>query len=267
MLSQNQFDFFCRAVTDFGVEHVILRHDNKELFRHDWIPEMPRNQFSVSKSFTGVAAGFAVEEGLFTLDDRVIDYFPDERPKTLTPQWEAMKVRHLCTLQLGFSGPYLMGYQRKTMKETDWVQFLFDQPLPDFPGRYFKYTNAGPYLLGVMIQRLTGLSLTDYLMPRLFGPLGIARPVWGCDPQGQVFGAGGLEITPTELSRFGQTILDGGRWKGEQIIPKSWMKKVWDTTISTEEGQQDYSMLFWRGRHDSLSAVGRYGQYCTMGPE
>ena len=266
MLTQDRFDFFCRAIEDFGVQHVILRQDGRELYRHDWIPEERQNQYSISKSFTGIAAGFAVEEGLFTLDDRVIDYFPEERPKKLTPEWEALHIRHLLTMQMGFDREYLMGYQRKTMKETDWVQFLFEQPMPDMPGRYFKYSNAGPYLLGVLIQRLTGQSLPEYLQPRLFEPLGIALPDWETDKMGNSFGAGGLQLTVSEVARFGQMLLDGGRVGNRQVVPPAWMKKVMDTTITAGENQE-YGLLFWRGRYGSVSATGRYGQYCTIVPE
>ena len=152
------------------------------------------------------------------------------------------------------------------MKETDWVRFLFEQPFPDMPGRYFLYSNAGPYLAGVLIQRLTGGSLVDYLMPRLFEPLGIDRPEWEKDKQGYSFGAGGLQLTTTELARFGQMLLDGGKVEGRQVVPAGWMKKIYDTAITAGDSQE-YSMLFWRGRYGSISATGRYGQYCTIVPE
>ncbi|MBO6163923.1 MAG: serine hydrolase [Lachnospiraceae bacterium] len=267
MLTQNQFDFFCRAIADFGVKHVIIRQHDREIFRHHFEPEAPCGQFSITKSFTGTAVGFAVEEGLFALEDRVIDLFPDEAPKNPSPQWQALTVKHLLTMQMGFDRQYLMGYQRKTMKETDWVDFVFRQPMPDYPGRYFKYSNAGPYLAGILVERTSGEELIDYLMPRLLEPLGIARPEWGRDPLGHVFGASDMVMTTEEVSRFGQLYLDRGRWKGEQILPPAWVKKVWDTTISTEEGQNDYSLLFWRGRYDSICSVGRNGQYCSLVPE
>ncbi len=268
MLSDSKFEFFCRAVADFGVQHVILRQDGKEIFRKDWIPEERQLQYSVSKSITGAAMGFALEEGRLRLEDPVFAFFPDESPKELTENQKALTVRNLLTMQMGFPVSYLMGDQRKTMKETDWVSFILSRPMPDRPGLYFKYSNAGPYLAGVLIERLTGQSLSSYLMPRLFEPLGITpEPVWDKDPMGNTFGAGGLYLTTTEISRFGELILQNGCWEGEQILPKHWMKMLYDTHISTEEGQQDYSLLFWRGRNDSLSAVGRFGQYCTVVPE
>ncbi|MDD6212586.1 MAG: serine hydrolase [Clostridiales bacterium] len=267
MLSEEKFSFFCRAVTDFGIQHVILYQNGKEIFRHDWIPEEPQLQYSISKSFTGTAMGFALEEGLVGWDDPVLRYFSEELPVSVSENMQALRIHHLLTMQMGYPMAYLMGDQRRTMKETDWVRFLLSRPMTSMPGREFKYSNAGPYLAGVLLERLTGESLTDYLMPRLFEPLGIQRPFWETDPMGRTFGAGGLHLKTSEVARFGQLYLQQGQWEGKQVIPKDWVKKVWRTIIPTVEEMQDYSLLFWRSRHDSISAVGRFGQYCTIVPE
>ncbi|MCD8010572.1 MAG: beta-lactamase family protein [Lachnospiraceae bacterium] len=266
MLTQGRFDLFCRAVTDFGVEHVVLLQDGREIFRRDWKPEERQLQYSVSKSFTGTAVGFALEEGRLTLDDPVISFFPDELPAVIPDNLKLLRVRHLLTMQTGHPTPWLMGFQRKTMKERDWVRFALNRPVPERPGTVFCYSNLGPYLMGVILERLTGMSLTDYLMPRLFEPLGIPHPAWDKDPLGQTFGAGGLYLTTTELARFGQLYLQRGLWEGRQVIPASWIRLVERTEVTSEDGES-YSLLFWRGRHDSLCAVGRYGQYCVIVPE
>ena len=267
MLTKRQFDFFCMSIQDFGVTHVIVRQDNREIYRKDYIPEMPCGQFSITKSITGTAVGFAVSEGLFGLDDSVLPYFPEEAPKNPSREWQSLKVRHLLTMQMGFDHQYLMGFQRRAMKETDWVKYIFEQKMDEMPGRYFLYSNAGHYLAGILIERTSGLPLIDYLMPRLFEPLGIARPVWGTDPLGHAFGASDLEMTTTEMSRFGQLYLDRGMWEGKQILPAEWVKKVWDTVIATEEGHNDYGFSFWQGKYESLIAIGRNGQYCALLPD
>ena len=267
MLTESRFQFFCRAVTDLGVKHVILRQDGREIFSNHWEEEVPVLQYSVAKSVCGTAVGFALEEGLFSLDDPVIDYFEEDLPGYLTPELKSLKIRHLLTMQMGHQAQYLMGYQRKTMKETDWVKFVLSRPMKEMPGTGFRYSNAGPYLAGVLMERLTGQKLADYLMPRLFEPLGIERPQWDEDPMGQTFAAGGLWLKTSDLAKFGQTYLDQGMWQGNRVIPRSWIRTVDRTTILTTEEQQNYSMLFWRSRHDSISAVGRHGQYCTIVPE
>ena len=94
------------------------------------------------------------------------------------------------------------------------------------------YNNVGPYLAGILVQRRAGCDLTEYLMPRLFGPLGIWRPTWECDPLGNTFGAGGLMLTLSELHRFGLLYLNEGMWNGQQLISREWVK---------ESTQQQYS--------------------------
>lgn len=267
MTLNERFDFFCRAIADFGVRHVVIRQYNKEVFRHHFEPAGLCEQFSIAKSVTGTAVGFAISEGLFSLEDPVLPYFEDKIKGTMSENWQKLIVKHLLTMQMGFDKPYLMAFQRKEMKETDWEEFVLTKEMTDRPGRYFKYSNAGPYLAGILVERTSGEPLIDYLTPRLFEPLGIERPEWGRDPLGHAFGASDMEITTSEMSRFGQLYLDRGVWNGEQILPKEWVKKVWDTVIATAEGHDDYSLLFWRGKNDTISAIGRNGQYCTLIPD
>ncbi len=253
MLTQNRFDFFCRAVTDFGVKHVVLIQRGQEIFSHHWEPEVPVLQYSA--------------EGLLDLEEAVAPHFAEELPGQVPAELSALKVKHLLTMQTGQLQPYLMGYQRKTMKEKDWVKFALSRPFDCMPGTEFKYSNVGPYLAGVLVQRLSGQSLPEYLAPRLFAPLGIETPEWDKDPMGNTFGAGGLWLRTSDLAKFGLLFLRQGRADGLQVLPEGWTKKVDRTMVLTTEEQQNYSLGFWRCRHDSISAVGRHGQYCTIVPE
>ena len=140
-------------------------------------------------------------------------------------------------------------------------------PPSDRPGRVFMYSNTGPYLISRIIEEKTGGSLTDYLMPRLFEPLDIPRPEWEEDPEGHIFGAGGMVLSSSEVMRFGQLYLQQGVWNGKQILPDGWVRKVERTAIPTGRGGGEYSLLFWKSRNDTYSAVGKFGQYCTICPE
>ena len=267
MTLNERFDFFCRAIADFGVRHVVIRQYNKEVFRHHFEPAGLCEQFSIAKSVTGTAVGFAISEGLFSLEDPVLPYFEDKIRGTMSENWQKLIVKHLLTMQMGFDKPYLMAFQRKEMKETDWEEFVLTKEMTDRPGRYFKYSNAGPYLAGRLIERTAGVPLTDYIEERIFRPLGIREYTWGKDPEGHTFAASDLLLKTEDTAFFGQLWLDRGMWEGKQLVPKEWIKKTWDQVIATNEGESDYSLLFWRGRNDSLCAVGRHGQYCVMIPE
>ena len=264
MLTTEKIQQFCRSISEFGVDHFILLQNGQELARHDWVPEVRQNQYSISKSITGTAIGFALAEGLLQMEDPVTRLLPDFLPSPVGPHLEHLTLYHLLTMTTGQQKAYLMGEQRPFMREKDYVRFALSRPFEEEPGFCFHYSNVGPYLAGVILEEKTGQSLAEYLMPRLFEPLDIPFPAWEKDPMGHTFGAGGIELTSTEVSRFGQLYLQDGLWQGRQVLPPSWVRRVERTWVSGPDGQGDYSLLFWRGRHDSLSAVGRFGQYCTI---
>lgn len=133
---------------------------------------------------------------------------------------QALTIENLLTMAPGQDRAWLMGGDRPALaaQTDDFVKFALSRPFPYAPGSHFHYNNVGPYLAGILIQRLTGMNLVDYLMPRLFTPLGIARPHWETDPQGFTFGAGGLEISLSELFAFIKLYYDGGCHAGKQLL-------------------------------------------------
>ena len=266
-MNEHQFELFCRALSEHAADHVIVYQHGKLLARHDWVPEARQNQYSLSKSFTGTAAGFALAEGLFEMYTRISELLPDYMPENPCEELKELSVRHLLTMTAGQQRPLLMGDSRKTLKETDWTSYVLSVPFSDHPGRVFMYSNTGPYLISRIIEEKTGGSLTDYLMPRLFEPLDIPRPEWEEDPEGHIFGAGGMVLSSSEVMRFGQLYLQQGVWNGKQILPEGWVRKVERTAIPTNRGDGEYSLLFWKSRNDTYSAVGKFGQYCTICPE
>ena len=242
-MNEHQFELFCRALSEHAADHVIVYQHGKLLARHDWVPEARQNQYSLSKSFTGTAAGFALAEGLFEMDTRISELLPDYMPENPCEELKELSVRHLLTMTAGQQRPLLMGDSRKTLKETDWTSYVLSVPFSDHPGRVFMYSNTGPYLISRIIEEKTGGSLTDYLMPRLFEPLDIPRPEWEEDPEGHIFGAGGMVLSSSEVMRFGQLYLQQGVWNGKQILPEGWVRKVERTAIPTNRGDGEYCTI------------------------
>ena len=159
-----------------------------------------RNIYSATKSVTSLATGIALKEGLLSLEERLLDAFPEEVPSERTGTLPEARVRDLLTMGLGQEKSWLMGKDRTQIPEgKDWVREAFRIPFTHHPGERFLYSNVGPYLMGVLIEKRAGMSLRDYLAPRLFRPLGIPRPTWESDPKGRTFGAGGLFLSIDEL--------------------------------------------------------------------
>ena len=189
------------------------------------------------------------------------------RPENL----QKLTVRDLLTMAPGQDAAYLMGGDREKLAERtdDFVRFCLAQPFPYAPGTHFKYNNMGPYLAGVLVQRKAGCSLVDYLMPRLFLPLGIARPHWETDPRGMTFGAGGLEISPSELLAFIRLYLNDGQLDGRQVLSREWIRQSEAVQVETApfvaaektDNRFGYGFLFWRGQHNSFRADGKYAKF------
>lgn len=233
-------------------------------------PEQRQNQYSGTKSFTSTAVAFAVQEGLFSLEDAVLDHFGADAPENPSENLKKMKLRHLITMSMGFESPMLMGAQRPKMTEKDWVRYVLRANVVNEPGATFQYNNAGPYLLGILVQRKSGMSLIEYLTPRLFEPLGIQVPQCENDPMGNTFGAGGLQLNVSEFAKLGLLYLQKGVWNGKRLLDEAWVEAASTPQILADEGDEEighhYGYLFWTMPDGMFRADGKYGQYCIVVP-
>ena len=261
-MNREEFD---RAAQEYRVLNIIVRRDGETVFRADYDGEIRRNQYSVTKSFTSAAVGIAQKEGLLSLDERLTDAFRDDLPAHVSENLRQATVRDLLTMCLGQDRGFLMGEQRPFLPETDWVKYSLALPFVHAPGTVFQYNKVGPYLAGVLVQRRAGCTLDRYLTPRLFAPLGIIAPTWETDPMGYSFGAGGLFLCVSELLRFGELLLAGGKWNGRQLIPADYIAEA--SSKQVENGGEGYGYLFWRGAHNTYRADGKYGQYAIVLPD
>ncbi|MCI6004157.1 MAG: serine hydrolase [Blautia sp.] len=254
---------FIERINTLGVLGVkVSQHDEVIGMWHSE-GECRRNVYSVTKSVTSCAVGFAVQEGLISLDEKLTDAFPDELPEKVSDHLKKAVVRDLLTMHLGQKEGSLMGVQRPLYEEDNWVKLSLAIPFVYEPGTHFVYNNVGPYLAGMLVQRRAGCDLISYLTPRLFSHLGIKRPTWETDPLGNSFGAGGLFLTLSELHKLGLFYLNKGMWNGKQLLSREWIEE------STKQYAPDapYAYLFWRGKYNSFRADGKYGQFSIVLPD
>ena len=158
------------------------------------------------------------------------------------------------------------------MPSETWVKRFLAHPVPFKPGTHFLYNSPATYMLSAIVQKVTGMTVLDYLKPRLFEPLGIGNPTWVTSPQGITAGAYGLMVRTEDIASFGQLYLQKGMWKGRQLIPAAWVEEA--TARQTANGSspksdwdQGYGYQFWRSRHNSYRGDGAFGQYCFVIPE
>jgi CubicO group peptidase (beta-lactamase class C family) len=238
---------------------VVLRH-GKEIARHRWVPEEPRNVFSVSKSFTAIAVGMAIDEGILSLEDRVAGAFRDRIPRP-DPRLASLTLEHCLSMTRGhgeFSRP-------QTLEEA------LAQPLDHDPGSRFVYDNGSTFLAAAMLGRAAGKSLRDYLLDKLFTPLGIPAPRWEESKDGLTIGATGLEISTSGMAAFGQFLLRRGAWEGKQLVSPAWIDSASRPHVSTRDlsaadNDLGYGYCFWPCRHGAYRADGKNGQLIIVLP-
>lgn len=249
---------------------MILRHGSviAEGWWRPYAPEIPHMLFSLSKSFTSTAVGLAVHEGRLSVDDAVISFFPDDLPATVGPNLAAMRVRHLLTMGTGHQAD-TTGRMRDA---GNWVRGFLGLDVEHAPGAPFVYNSGATYMLSAIVQKVTGLTVLDYLTPRLFEPLGIEGATWESSPQGINAGGWGLSLKTEDIARFGQLYLQKGRWEGRQVVPEAWVEAATSWQISNGNGgasdwAQGYGYQFWRCRHGAYRGDGAHSQYCVVMPE
>jgi CubicO group peptidase (beta-lactamase class C family) len=234
-----------------------------------WAPynaESPHSLYSLSKSFTSTAVGLAIAEGKLSVDDEVLKFFPDDAPAEPSKNLKAMRVSDLLRMSTGHQD------EPKRTSEAPWSKTFLAQAVPFKPGTHFLYNTSATYMLSAIVQKATGMTLLDYLKPRLFEPLGFAHPTWETSPQGISTGGFGLSIRTGDIARFGQLYLQKGNWNGKQLVPASWVEAA--TTRQTSNGSnpnsdwdQGYGYQFWRSRHGAYRGDGAFGQFCVVMPE
>lgn len=235
-----------------------------------WDPynaQTPHELWSLSKSFTSTAIGFAVQEGLLSIDDLVISFFPDKIPEN--PDWQVkqLRVKDLLTMTTGHNKePF------PADTDDDWVKTFLDSELPYLPGTHFMYNTPATYMLSAIIHKISGEKLIDYLYPRLFEPLQIEKPQWEMDPKGINTGGWGLHLKTEDIAKFGQFYLQKGKWNGSQLLSQDWItmatsKQVSNGSNPDNDWMQGYGFQFWRSRYNTYRGDGAMGQFCLVFPD
>ncbi len=263
---------------------MILKHG--EVVYEKWFnghsAETPHPMFSVSKTFTAIAVGLAINEGKLSLTDPVVKFFPDQLPDEPSDYLKAMTVRDLLTMTCGHDEEP----NSSRADSVDWVESFLAWPVKHQPGEYYLYNSIGTYMLSAIVQKVTGEKLIDYLDTRLFQPLNINRPTWDESPQGINCGGWGLNIKTEDMAKLGQLFLQKGKWNGKQVVPAEWLKEMSSYQVPSapsgtrfedlekaglnkdnNEWVQGYGYQMWICRHNAFRADGYAGQYIMVFPD
>ena len=247
---------------------MVVRHGHvvAEGWAAPFAPDRRQTVYSLSKTFTAPAGGFAVAEGLFSLDDPVVGLLPDKAPDEPDERLARMTVRHLLTMASGHDP------EPSVMHEPgDWVATFLATPLVHEPGERFVYNTPATHVLSAIVQRASGQRLLDYLTPRLLDPLGIVGAWWEQSPDGVDVGGVGLSVTTEDIAKLGLLYLQDGLWEGRRVLPEGWAAQAGAAQVSTAhwggtDWQQGYGFQMWRSQH-GFRADGAFGQFSLVLPD
>jgi len=230
-------------------------------YYQDRKPTEQAHIYSVTKSVVSILVGIAIDEGRLRLDQTLADLLP-EHVSVMTPAQRAITLKQLITMTAGVS----VSDGGMNLKAEDPVESILAFGMSSDPGTTFGYSDGSAHLVATVLRRAIDRPILDYAREKLFDPLGIdTHPAWeGSDPAtkngfddagfawlidstGVHSGGYGLRLTAPDLLKIGQLYLDGGRWKGRQLVSQSWVRESTSNQLTAEQGRNgdQYGYLWW----------------------
>jgi len=227
--------------------------------------------FSTVKSFVSAMIGIALHEKLIKgLDDAVTNYLPE----LSAPHWSEITIRHLVSMSSGLYykvNSFFPWNDEPRIYYSPDLRKLAQQASKEEPsGIHFHYNNYNLVLLGMILERVTGGTVSQYLQEQIWKPLGMEYPAsWSLDSlhSGMEKMESGLNARAIDFAKFGLLYLRRGNWNGKQIIPESWV--VESTTLESDAKWTNYKYLWWIPRlgKGRFMAVGNLGQFIYVAPD
>ena len=251
---------------------MVLRHGHvcAEGWWTPYSPDIPHMLFSLSKSFTSSAIGILQGERGLDLQTPLYTFFPEAEKSITDPKMRAVTLRHLLTMSSGHDRCAMSFMEHAP--DGDYVKSFLSSNLTYLPGERFVYNSGATYMLAAVVRKLTGENVREYLIPRLFDPLGITPGIWECCPHGTNLGGWGFYLKTEDIAKFGQLLLDGGRWNGEQLIPADYLqaataKQIDNSMNDKPDWKLGYGYQFWRMSRNAYAMVGLGGQFAVAVPD
>ena len=276
--SQGIIDFLDAAnksKTEFH-SFMLLRH-GKVIAEGWWNPyraDLRHSLYSCSKSFTATAVSFALNEKKLSLDDKVVSFFPNELPDTVSTFLSELTVKDVLMMSDGQDPDPTP----KIALDSNWVKAFLSTQILYQPGTKFLYNSLGTYMLSAIVQKVTGQKVVDYLQTRLFDPLNIHGIDWETDTKGINTGGWGLRLKTEDMAKFAELFLQKGVWNGKQVLPAGWVEQASTVKIiqhpdmpqskrDSSDWEQGYCFQMWRCRHNAYRGDGAFGQYMIVMPD
>ena len=241
------------ASKDTEMHHFMALRHGKVICECNFAP-YPKGMWhithSMCKSITGMAIGMLIEEEKLKLDENI--YF---RP--------VITVENLLTMTSGVTFN-----ESGIVSGNDWLGSFLNASVNGKPGTEFQYNSLNTYVLSAIVMKRTGETLTEYLTPRLFGPLGITKYYWETCPKGITKGGWGLFLCAEDMAKLGQLYLQRGKWNGQQLVSEYWIEISTARHLKTQNDTYGYGYQLWmEQRPGSFEYNGMLGQNVIIYPD
>ena len=268
-ISSNLFAALLReldASKDTDMHHFMALRHGKVICECNFAP-YPKGMWhithSMCKSITGMAIGMLIEEEKLKLDENIYDIFPDHINAFSKIFRPVITVENLLTMTSGITFN-----ESGIVSGNDWLGSFLNASVNGKPGTEFQYNSLNTYVLSAIVTKRTGETLTEYLTPRLFGPLGITKYYWETCPKGITKGGWGLFLCAEDMAKLGQLYLQRGKWNGQQLVSEYWIEISTARHLKTQNGTYGYGYQLWmEQRPGSFEYNGMLGQNVIIYPD
>lgn len=271
-----KFDDFLRANATRG---FLVVHEDQLVYERYFggsDRQTLETSFSVAKSFVSTLVGIAIDEGVIgSIEDPVTDYVPELAARD--PRFERITIRNLLSMSSGLRYwetdlPWPWADDTYTYYGADLREIALEQTeVETAPGQEWLYNNYNPLLLGLVLERAAGMSVSEYMSTRLWRPLGAERDAtWSLDSEDSRFEKmeSGLNATAADYARFGLLLLHGGEWNGTRIVSEDWVRAATAADTTTDPaGHYQYYWWIDAERPGRFHALGNLGHYIYVAPD
>lgn len=243
--------------------NIVAEAYAKPFFNADFMHRL----YSTSKSIVSLAVGKLYKEGKIGLNDKICDYFPEFIADGVDPLVGETTIEDMLKMAV----PHLTDSYSE-VKNAGWAESFFKAKGVKPSGTIFDYNSSASFLLGVLVEKLTGKTFTDYLRPE-FDEIGVGPVKCVKSPDGYAWGASGVIMTARDLLRTGLLLLDKGCHNGKTLLPRDYIEKATGIRIAnyvnndyTPRRAAGYGYQFWI-TDEGFSTYGMGSQYVFCFPK
>lgn len=275
-ISSNQILKYLKMINshELSSHSVLIARGDELICEAYWKPfnkDIPHRMYSQTKSYIGLAIRLLAYENKISLDDKIIKYFPDKLPEKVHPNLQELSIKNMLMMRTCFDEGCINWFKSGT---DDRVKLYFSQTPAVYPGTQYSYDSSGSFVMGALVERLTGKSFLDYLREKCLNEIGFSKSAYCLKcPGGYAWGDSALICTPKDMLIFGRFIGCRGKWEGKQIIqPEIIDEALSDVTDNFTDGFRGrdscgYVSQFWKFYGNAIGFNGMHDQFTVYDPD